>query len=238
MKSVFAVAAKLMLVAALLGSGAWAVQGLMDPQRFPLRSVRIDSPLQQVAQATIRETIRPHVEAGFMGVDVDGVRADLETLPWVQRATVRRAWPDRLVVRVFEQQALARWGKDSLMNREGELFRPEDAHTWQELPLLRGPRDTQRTVAEKFLAMQEMLKPLGLNITHMSLNERRALSLRLDNGLQLGLGRADSDLRLLRFVQVFAQVIKPRVAKIDSIDLRYTNGFAVRWRDGYNPASV
>jgi cell division protein FtsQ len=200
--------------------------------------VRIESPLKHVAQDTIREAVSPHVEAGFIGVDVDAVRDSLQALPWVQRASVRRAWPDKLVIRVTEQKALARWGSEGLLNLHGELFRPQADSARQSLPLLRGPQETNRMVAEQYVTMQGMLKPLGLTITHMSLNERRALSMRLDNGLKLGLGRQDTDLRLLRFVRVYPRVLKPRLAAIDSIDLRYTNGFAVRWRDGHGPASV
>ena len=236
--NMIAVAVKLLLLAVLVGAGAWGSQQVLDPQQFPLRTVRIESPLQHVSQVTIRETVRPHVAAGFVGVDVDVVRDSLEALPWVQSATVRRAWPDKLIIRVKEQQAMARWGKDALVSLQGELFQPEAEPFWQQLPMLRGPRDTNRAVAEQYVAMQQMLKPLGLTITHLSLNERRAMSMRLSNGLKLGLGRQDSDLRLLRFVRVYPQIVAPRLAAIDSIDLRYTNGFAVRWRDGFGPSSV
>lgn len=58
------------------------------------------------------------------------------------------------------------------------------------------------------------------------------------NGLQLGLGRKETHLRLMRFVRVYAEVLKPRIEAIDSVDLRYTNGFAVRWHHGYAPAAV
>ncbi|MCW8918574.1 MAG: cell division protein FtsQ/DivIB [Gammaproteobacteria bacterium] len=233
-----AVVVKLLLSALLLGAVVWGGQQLLDPARFPLHTVRIESPLQRVAQQTIRDTVGRYVQAGFLGVDVDAVRDALEALPWVQRATVRRAWPDKLVVRVTEQQALARWGNEALVNMRGELFRPQLDESWGRLPLLRGPRDSNRQVAEQYVAMQGMLKPLGLTITHLSLDERRALSLRLDNGLQLGLGRQDTDLRLLRFVRVFPRVLKPRLAMIESIDLRYTNGLAVRWRAGHAPAAA
>ncbi len=236
--NVAGIVVKLLLLASLIGGGAWGTQQLLDPQQFPLRTVRIESQLKHVAQATIRETVRPHVADGFLGVDVDAVRDGLEAQPWIQRATVRRAWPDKLIVRVTEQQALARWGKRALVNMRGELFEPQMSEGLRRLPLLRGPRETNHMVAEQYVAMQGMLEPLGLTITHMSLNERRALSLRLDNGLQLGLGRQDTDLCLLRFVRIYPQVLAPRLAAIDSIDLRYTNGFAVRWRDGHGPVSV
>jgi cell division protein FtsQ len=232
------VALKLLLLAVVFGGVVWGAQRLLDPEQFPLRTVRIESPLEHVSQETIRETVWPHVKAGFLGVDVDAVRDGLEALPWIQSASVRRAWPDKLVLRVTEQRVLARWGNDALVNMRGELFQPPAETSWERLPLLRGPRESNRVVAEQYVAMQGMLEPLGLTISHMSLNERRALSMRLDNSLQLELGRNDTDLRLLRFVRVFPQVLKPQLAAIDSIDLRYTNGFAVRWLDGQGPAPV
>jgi cell division protein FtsQ len=237
-RGVAMIALKLLLLAALLGGLAWGVQQMLDPQRFPLRSVRIESPLTHVAQETIRQTVGPHVHAGFVAVDVDAIRDALQALPWVDRASVRRAWPDKLVVRVTEQQPLARWGKEALVNVRGELFSPPMNEALNRLPLLRGPRETNRMVTEQYLAMQGMLRPLGLAITHLSLDERRAMSVRLSNGLQLGLGRQNADLRLLRFVRVYPRVLAPQLEAIDSIDLRYTNGFAVRWRSGHGPAAA
>lgn len=236
--NVVGVAVRLFLLALLLGGMAWGVQQLLEPAQFPLRTVRIDSPLQHVAQSEIRATVEPHVKAGFLRVDVDAVRDSLESLPWVERVSVRRLWPDRLVIHVTEQQALARWGQDGLLNMRGDVFKPQHDDSWARLPLLRGPKESHRVVAEQYVAMQSQLSELGLTISHLTLDERRALSIRLANGLQLGLGRHETELRLLRFVRVFPQVIAPRLQTIESIDLRYTNGFAVRWRAGTEAAAV
>lgn len=225
----------LMAVAGLLYVGA---QQLLDPANLPVRTVRIESPLKQVTQQQLREVIGRHVESGFLRLDVDRIRGELEALPWVNRASVRRGWPDVLAVRIKEQVAMARWGNGGLVNPEGELFKPEREMAWANLPLLRGPQKTEKMMVKEYRQMQEMLTPLGLQVSHLTMNERRAWSLRLANGLQLGLGRNDIHLRLLRFVRVYAEVLKPRLEAIDSVDLRYTNGFAVRWHGGQAPAAV
>ncbi len=232
------VALKLLGVVLAIGAVAWGTQSVLDPARLPVHTVRIESPLKNVSQQAVRERVRPHAEAGFVGVDVDAVRDSLLQLPWVYQASVRRAWPDKLVINISEQQPLARWGNEALVNVHGELFFPQQTGAWKQLPLLRGPRQTSRMVAEQYRVMLGLLKPLGLGITHLSLNERRALSVRLDNGLQLGLGRQHTARRLVRFVRVYPQALAPRLEAIDSIDLRYTNGLAVRWRDGFEPSSV
>jgi cell division protein FtsQ len=52
----------------------------------------------------------------FFGVDLDAARERTESLPWVDRAVVRRLWPDRIVVQVVETTPYALWQND------GELF--------------------------------------------------------------------------------------------------------------------
>ena len=224
-----------LLVAGLLYAGAVE---MLKPERLPVRTVRIESPLSQVTQEQLREVIGKHVTSGLLRLDVGRIRTELEGLPWVNHASVRRSWPDVVAVRIEEQQAMARWGSGGLVNPQGDLFEPLQEQAREYLPLLRGPHNTQRIMVKEFHQMQQMLTPLGLQISHLTMNERRAWSLRLANGLQLGLGRNDTHLRLLRFVRVYAEVLEPRLGAIDSVDLRYTNGFAVRWHDGYAPATA
>jgi cell division protein FtsQ len=219
-------------IAAAVAVLGWSLGQLVDPASLPLTTIRIESPLKQLTQEDIRNAVRPHVKEGFMAVDVDEIRKELEALPWVAGASVRREWPDILVVRVAEQQPVARWSNGGLLNGQGEVFVPTDTQVWNSLPLLRGPAESEKVMTKEYQALQVMLAPLGLRISHLTMNERRSWSLVLQDGLQLRLGRRDMHTRLLRFVRVFAQVLKPKLEKIDSVDLRYTNGFAVRWRDG------
>ncbi len=224
-----------LFAAALLYGG---VQWFLESASLPVNTVRIETPLQQVTPEQLREVVGSYVSTGFLRVDVERIRAELEAMPWVKRASVRRGWPDRIEVRIEEQLPMARWAGGGLVNVDGKLFRPDDNSAWDELPLLRGPQGTEQAMAKGFIELQGMLTPLGLQVTHLTMNERRSWDLRLDNGLRLGLGKTDVNLRLLRFVRVFAETLKPQLHAIDSVDLRYTNGFAVRWRDGHSPAAV
>ncbi len=227
----------LVMVVVLLVAGFWLVGQMINPASLPVNTIRIESPLKQLSNEDIRNAVRPHVSSGFLKVDVDEIRRELEALPWVSSASVRREWPDLLVVRVEEQKAVARWSNGGLLNARGELFMPPDTKQWEVLPLLRGPVHSEVALMKEYQAMQGMLAPLGLRISHLTMNERRAWSLNLQGGLLLRLGRREIHTRLLRFVRVFARVLKPQLKKMDIVDLRYTNGFAVRWR-GNNSAAA
>jgi len=222
------------LLFAAVGRGLW---WLAQPEHLPLRTVQVHGTLERVAPAALRDAVRPWVDAGFLRIDMERVQGAVEALPWVRRATVRRAWPDILVLRVEEQQPLARWGEAALVTAEGAVFRPEQfdgAH----LPRLDGPEESAPQVVERYLAWRQRLQSLGVSVERLVMDRRRAWRLWLDNGVELVLGREEHPARLARLARAWPDTIAPRVARITAIDLRYTNGFAVRWRENNeeNPA--
>ncbi len=223
---------KVSLVLSVLGAVVWGGLWVMNPSTLPVKTVRIENNVKHLSEGTIRQAVLPYVQGGFLRVNVDAIRKQLESLAWVEKASVRRAWPDALLVRLNEQHAVARWSQGGLLNKRGEIFDVKEAEHWKGLPLFRGPKKSHQLLMKEYQAMQGLLAPLNLRISHLTLDQRRAWSLALDNGIQLRLGRNDSEERLMRFVRVYTKVLQPRLDEIDSVDLRYTNGFAVRWRDG------
>jgi len=68
-----------------------------------------------------------------------------------------------------------------------------------------------------------------LSITRLEQDERRAWVVTLNSGVKLLLGRKESEKRLTRFIDIYPRVLKAWEQRIDEVDLRYPNGFAVRW---------
>jgi cell division protein FtsQ len=220
-----------LLLLALMGATlALGVQWLQDPYRFPLRAVKITSKLRHLEKDELQQALAPYVRGGFFTVDVTGIHDSVQALPWVYRATVRRDWPDRLIISFVEQEPVARWGKDALLNRYGEIFVPRKLPEELALPLLSGPEGHERTVLEQYRQCVQTLSPLGLHIARIELNERRAWRIGLDNAVQLELGRVDTALRLQRFVRTYPEVFAGHLEALKSVDLRYSNGFSVYWQ--------
>ena len=78
--------------------------------------------------------------------------------------------------------------------------------------------------------MSHALAPTGLRVAGVTLDDRRAWRLQTDSGFALELGRADTRRRLQRFVQAWPSVFIDRVDELQRVDLRYSNGFSVRWQ--------
>ncbi len=212
------------VMAALYGAISYTVR---LPGLFPLHSVQLSAPPQRVAAAKVLQAVREAANGNFFTVDVDRVRQALEKQPWVRAVSIRREFPDRLVVRLEEHQALARWNQSALVNRQGEIF---TADSEQLLPGFTGPDSASAEVAQQYLQLSKQLAPLNLQVAQLALSARHAWQLRLNNGMVLELGREDMQQRLERFVAV--QRTEGRGLRTEGgvtyVDLRYRNGFAVR----------
>ena len=220
------------------GAAVRGVQWLRDPRTLPLRTVRIEGDFRHLSAQQLRQAVQPKATGGFFSVDVDGVRRAAEALPWVAHASVRRVWPDTLQVHVVEQRPLARWNRSRVVNVHGELFAPSAQSIPSGLPELKGPPGLEKKVVTRYRAMSHVLAPLGLKIRQLVEDSRRAWSLRLDNGVRVELGRSSPGSRLRRFARIYPKVLAGNVARLQSVDMRYSNGFAVRWDESSRPADV
>lgn len=214
----------------LAGVFGWLWATVADPRTLPLKVVQVEGVFQHLDATQVRDKAAPHLTGNFFTVDVADVQQAVEALPWVRAAQVRRVWPDALHIVVTEQAAIATWGDAALLNDAGEVFTPPPASYPAPLPALQGPDGAGPQVAAAYRDMGNILAPLKVRIARLSLDERRAWQLELDNGMQVMLGRGEPYGRLLRFVRFYHRALYGQEAAVERVDLRYSNGFAVRWK--------
>jgi cell division protein FtsQ len=224
--------------AALLLSSLASLAALTWALDRPVRVVSIDGSFQRVSAAQIETAVAPFARQGFMSANLSDMQRAVEALPWVDHARIARRWPNSLHVTVTEQTAAARWGEAGLLNTRGELFVREATHVPAELPRLSGPEGSESQVAQRYLAVQGRMLEAGMRIAAVRLDERGAWEMDLDSGVTVRLGRRDVDARIDRFIKTTSQVIAHRMSEINYVDMRYSNGFAIGWRNQGTPASV
>lgn len=213
-------------------AAALAVTWALDQ---PIETVAVEGRFQRVQAVDVEQAVKDRVHgAGLVTVSLESVRRAIRQLPWVDNATVQRAWPRGLRVVVTEQTAAARWGTNGLLNSRGELFVSESRHIPGELPKLSGPPGTENQVAQRYLAIQGRLVEAGMRIAALRLDARGAWEIDLDNGVMVRLGRRQIDERFERFIAAALKLVAQRSGDISYVDMRYTNGFAVGWK-GANP---
>ncbi|MBP9219655.1 MAG: cell division protein FtsQ/DivIB [Sterolibacterium sp.] len=203
---------------------------------FPVSQVVIASPLDQVTRTQIEYAVQHSLEGNFFTINLDNMRASFEKLPWVRHASVRRRWPDGIEVELEEHVAVARWqnaaGEMRLVNWQGEVFGAALGSHQGTLPLFGGPEGSASRVLAQYEEFRKLLAAISHSPRAVLLSPREAWQVRLDDGLVLELGRNQNNQsvadRLQRFVATY-DALKPRVTTaINTIDMRYPNGFALR----------
>lgn len=221
--------AVLAVAAALLLAGLQVAASL---ELRPIRSVRVAGDLRQMPHGALEKAIEGELRGGFFEVDVDAVRDAALRLPWVKTVSVRRVWPDSLHVAVIEREAAARWRDGGLVDEDGTLFHPQLGEDgFESLPLLAGPPGSHAQALASYREFQRALAPMGARIRELTLTRRGAWRVLLEGGVRLVLGRDPRPRQLEQFARAFRAELADRADRIDRIDLRYTHGFAVRWKE-------
>ena len=216
----------LSLALAAWGVVAWAVRQPI----FSLRQVVIEGPLQRANPAHLEAVVREELRGTFFTLRLPEARLSLQRVPWVKAVALRRQWPNTLRITVVEHQPLARWTEGALIDTEGEVFAAEFTG---ELPQLAGPEGSAALVAARFHDYGAALSRRALAIAELRLSPRGGWRLRTAGNapLTIEVGRNEPAERLSRFIAYYARTIGALAragTRVDYVDLRYRNGFAVR----------
>lgn len=204
---------------------------LDNPQTLPINKIRIHGAFVNIDEAMLHHAIDGVVAGGYFNVDVERVREVVKKLAWVNEASVRRVWPDTLSVNVIEQQPIAIAKNIGLINAQGNIFKPLNNILPKSLPVFDGAANLNKMMLLKYYEMNKLLKKINRKITYLNIDARHAVALKLDNGLKIVLGRGETMHRLERFVSVYPKTLTEHVDDIDAVDLRYTNGMAIGWKN-------
>lgn len=214
----------------VLATGAFfAWRFAHEPTAFPIKEVTIQGQLTHVSAADIQKIMQTRLSGGFFSLDVSAAKQAILAMPWVDDVSFRRVWPDKLVVKLKEQQAIARFGKNGVLNPDGMVFYPDINTLPQNLPDLEGPVDQAKDLFGFYLTANALVKLLGLQVVAIHVNGEQSWNLWLSNQVRVTLGHHDALARLKRFVAIYPKITALNQNQMVSVDLRYPNGIAVQY---------
>lgn len=207
------------------------LQGWFAADRWPVRQLQVQGELTHVSGEELKKAVVPSLRAGFFALDLERVRNAVAALPWVAQVEARKRWPDTLELRVRELHPIAHWGEGRLLGEDNRLFVVPGADAVANLPHLSGPDDRVDDVIAFYSEAQRDFAPFHLRVESVELSERGSWNLTLANGASIVIGRDAPEQRLARFIQVMPKLLSGRAAGFVYADLRYSNGFALKWAD-------
>ncbi len=205
---------------------------------FSIAGVTLLGEVAHSNEVTVRANLLPHLNASLLTLDLEQARAQFESLPWVRRAVVRREFPNRLRVHLQEHHAAAYWGEEDesrLVNDQGEIFEANLGEVEKEgLPRLVGPTEQSAQMLSTYRTLKPVFQGVDLGLEQLELSPRGSWRAVLDSGAVIEMGQGEQEVlreRVARFVQTVTQAAQKhqrRVDAVESADLRYPHGYALR----------
>jgi cell division protein FtsQ len=174
----------------------------------------------------------------MLGFSLEAARERIQTLSWVEHATVERRLPNTIVVNLQERRPFAIWqnaGKFVLIDRSGQIVANQDVASFRSLPLVVGPGAPASAAA----LIDALTARPGLQarvVAAVRVGERR-WNLRMTNGADVMLPEGHEIValdRLLQLQQDHDLLDRPLVA----IDMRLPDRLVLRPRPDLATPSV
>lgn len=196
---------------------------------LPIKTIKLSGSFHYIEQKDVESVLQPYIGEGFFSLDIHTVRQVLNDKPWTDSVSIRRVWPDQLVIAIVEKNPVGRWDEQRLISDKGIVY-TADTEAFQQLPLVHAVNNRPADLLRQYYALSRRFNLLNESIIALRQDSRGALEIELVDGLKIKLGRDKVEHKIERLMTVYAQEILPRRSEIQQLDLRYSNGFAVAWK--------
>ena len=203
---------------------------MQKPENLMIKSVEVQGNLKYLDKAALQPIIAPFVKTNLYLLNKKSLEEEIEFNHWVYSASLTSMWPNKLIVKIHEQHPIAFWGdNEGMVNEFGEVIDVDLPQQRSQLPTLYSPFDKGREMVESYVKIRGWMEKFPVDIIKFTEDKRGSWLLKLSNGIKVKVGRKEHERRLRRFIVGYSNQLAAQVKKIDTVDLRYTNGFAVKW---------
>ncbi|MWP62288.1 FtsQ-type POTRA domain-containing protein [Gilliamella sp. Pas-s25] len=229
----------------------WVVQSFKnwmdDPEQMVLSQLTLSGEHTYTTEDDLRKAILGlGLPNTYIGQDVNDIQQEVMRFPWVKQTSIRKQWPDRLIVYVEEYKPVLYWNDLFLLDKNGNVFSvPLDRIATLQLPRLYGPEGKAKPALEVYYKLDNLSKKLAnnqlaLHIKAAITDERNAWQLMVEQcisgtcfenrEMKLLLGSENIEQRYQQFIKLFPEIQSrvPESERITVADLRYENGISVQ----------
>jgi cell division protein FtsQ len=202
-RQVLPVAAAILVVVLVTAAGAAVYSWLGHSRLFSVRDIDMNR-CAYVTRDEVSGILSGVAQGNIWSLSSRDIGHRLRTHPWVRSVSVRKVFPDRLVVRIEERKPAAMVNLDALyyVDEEGTIFKRLTAYDPKNFPIVTGFSRGELT-ARDAITLQNLRKTLELlrstesgalrqNISEVHFDAQEGYTLvTRDSGLQLKIGMMD-----------------------------------------------
>lgn len=180
----------------------------------------------------LQQTMSQQTVSSFFTTDLQALRDIAMGLAWVDQISVTRDWQRGIVITALPKQAVANFGTERLVDAQGAVFVPADSEelTKPKFATLQGEMNQAPVIMQQMQQINDWYAPLDMRVEDIILTPRMTWLVRFDNGLRVIVDNENTAQKLLNLSQLLSNQLSDRRENMQSVDLRYKNGFTVAWK--------
>jgi len=185
--------------------------------------------LTGVQYQSLQQVMDQQKVSSFFTSDLQALRDITIGLAWVDQVSVSRDWQRGIVVTALPKQAIANFGTERLVDAKGTVFVPADTKdlTQEKFATLQGEITQAPVIMQQMQQVNDWYAPLGIQVEDIILSPRMTWLIRFNNGLRVIVDNENTAQKLLNLSQLLGNQLSDRRDQIQSVDLRYKNGFTI-----------
>ena len=179
----------------------------------------------------MQQTMNQQSISSFFTTDLQTLRDIAVDLSWVDQISVTRDWQRGIVISTLPKKAVANFGTERLVDAKGVVFVPADSEELmqEQFATLQGEISQAPVIMQQMQQINEWYAPLDMRVEDIILSPRMTWLIRFDNDLRVIVDNENTAQKLLSLSQLLGHQLSGRRDEMQSIDLRYKNGFSIAW---------
>ena len=131
------------------------------------------------------------------------------------------------------RKPIANFGSQDLLDANGVVFKPANTSELmnEDLVTVHGSVAHVNAIMHKMRYVNERFAPLGLTVNDLILTSRNTWIFRFHIGLRVVVDDENTEQKLYHLAVVLKERFANRIHEMQSVDLRYKNGFSIAWQD-------
>lgn len=202
-------------------------------QGSPAKPIYIDASNLTVSEKQSLQQVADAIgQVQFFGANLHSIHDKVLSLSWVEDAQVSRDWHHGVMISVTPRKAVANFGSRELVDANAVVFTPANTSDLMnaDLVTLHGAAEDAKDIMYKLHDINERFVPLGLMAQDLILTPRKTWVIRFQNGLRVVVDHENTDQKLYNLSVILKQRFMQDIGRMQSIDLRYKNGFSIAWK--------
>ena len=210
-------------------------------KKRPAKPIVIDDKYLTPAEAqALSHALTQLGDVEFFGADLKQIHQAASSLNWVENVDVYRDWYQGVLVTATSRRAIAKFGSYQMLDANGVIFEPVDSNQLLSKNLIRlqGDSTEARNIMQQLYRINMWFAPLNISVDDLVLTSRQTWIIRFNNGLRIIVDRDDTEQKLYNLPKILQKQYNNQMSLIQSIDLRYKNGFVIAWKNANSQVST